>query len=332
MVTISLERGADKVVAYCGGAQPGELVVVVTDAERPGKVATALMDAATMLGAKAELQVIPSDGLAGGEPPPPVAARIIRADLVIFATTRIMFYSEAAHRARARGARVITLTGCDVRTLTEGGIEVDFRAQRAACDEVCRALTGAKQAIVTSPGGTRLHFDLTQREATANYGFCEGPGSASGVPDIEAYIAPVEGSCKGTLVIDGSTSVTGLVDDPIVLEVANGHVITISGSRSADVLCSRLQAAEDPNAYIVAEFAIGLNPCARVVGNIIEDEGAYGTGHFALGDNRRFGGATHCSQHVDMVYFKPTILLDGTALMEAGRLAAGTRVVQRRQC
>lgn len=317
---ISLAQGAHKAMVDCGQAAAGEFVLIVSDDLRPGAVGRALAKAARDMGSNVEIAQMPSGGVAGGEPPHDISERMLKADLVVFATTRIMFYAEATHQARLRGARIITLTGCDVTTLTEGGIEADFRGERETCDWVTECLTVATSAQITSPAGTDLSLRLDDRKAVANYGFCDGPGSASGVPDIEAYIAPLEGTCSGRLVVDGSTSVTGLVDEPIVLRILAGRVASIEGGDSARVLRERLAEVNEPDALTVAEFAIGLNRSARVVGNIIEDEGSYGTGHFALGDNRRFGGQSVCSQHIDLVYRHPTVQLDDVALMMLGQL------------
>ena len=71
---------------------------------------------------------------------------------------------------------------------------------------------------------------------------------------------------------------------------------------------------------VVAEFAIGLNPCATPTGSIVIDEGIYGTGHFALGSNTGFGGNNVCPQHLDLVYEKPTIYLDESLFMKDGVL------------
>jgi len=50
-------------------------------------------------------------------------------------------------------------------------------------------------------------------------------------------------------------------------------------------------------------------------------EGVYGTGHVAVGNNTNVvGGQNWASIRFDYVFFAPTITLDGTTLMDAGRL------------
>jgi len=64
-----------------------------------------------------------------------------------------------------------------------------------------------------------------------------------------------------------------------------------------------------------------LNPAALVRGQIVEDEGAYGIAHVALGNNTKFVGGTNWAPiHFDYVFLKPMITLDGRALMPEGRL------------
>ena len=66
--------------------------------------------------------------------------------------------------------------------------------------------------------------------------------------------------------------------------------------------------------FNVAEFGIGLNPKAKVTGNVLEDEKARDTAHIAFGNNKSFGGIVSCQCHLDFVFFNPSILLDGARI------------------
>lgn len=89
--------------------------------------------------------------------------------------------------------------------------------------------------------------------------------------------------------------------------------------RPANRLIKILKAA-GPKAYNLAEFGIGTNPKARLIGNVLEDEKVLGTCHVAFGDNSTFGGKVLAGIHVDGILLKPTIKLDGKTVMEKGRL------------
>lgn len=99
-----------------------------------------------------------------------------------------------------------------------------------------------------------------------------------------------------------------VISEPIILEVEKGSVVSIEGGDQARKLQDFLSEVNDPNAYQVAEIAVGMNPECRVTGNIIEDEGAYGTCHIALGNNNSsFGGLVDVPVHIDLLEWKPVI-------------------------
>jgi leucyl aminopeptidase (aminopeptidase T) len=315
---ISLEEGARKVVEVCARVRPHERVLVLTDSERPPEVARALLGAIAAVGAEGDLAEMPSGGPAGGEPPDEVLPAIARADVVLTPTTRVMYHSKAAHGVAARGGRVLSLTMCGRTTLTEGAIEADFEGLEQLCLGLCAKLDAAREIRITSPAGTEITASLHSRNATGNTAILRGPG-VQGCPTVEAFIAPVEDSANGTLVIDGSTSF-GLVDQPIVIRIADGAAISIEGGTAAAKVLREVEDSATSESRTLAEIAIGLNPAARVIGNLIEDEGAYGTGHFALGRNVSFGGQSSAPIHIDMVYFKPSVWLDGARILADGVL------------
>jgi leucyl aminopeptidase (aminopeptidase T) len=161
---------------------------------------------------------------------------------------------------------------------------------------------------------------LEGRSAVSNTGMVTHPGARSGVPTIEAYIAPVEGTAEGIAVIDGSIGALGLVAAPVTITFAGGRAVTFGGGAEAQALRGFVERAGGAGASMLAELGIGLNPQARVVGRIIEDEGTYGTCHIALGSNVHFGGRLDVPFHLDMVMWRPDIRVDGRVLMEGGRL------------
>jgi len=53
---------------------------------------------------------------------------------------------------------------------------------------------------------------------------------------------------------------------------------------------------------------------------VLEDEKVLSTCHVAFGDNSTFGGRVRAGIHVDGIFLRPTIKLDGKIIMEGGRL------------
>lgn len=303
--------GARRIITVCAGVQPGERVAVLVDDDERGDVARALVDAAAAAGAEATLRRL--------DPAVPVPQDLLAQDVLIGATSASIYHTELGRVAAADGARVLAVTGCDEATLREGAIEADFVALEPLALDLAERLGRASEIEVSSPRGLRLRAALTQRDGYACTGRATTPGSRTGCPDIEAYIAPLEQSVEGTVVVDGSSTQFGLVDGPIQIDVVGGRAQDVRGGKHAALLRGLFEQHGDA-ARCFAEFGFGLNPCARVIGKIIEDEATYGTGHVAFGTNESFGGANQASVHIDLVYWHPTVRLDGAVVMRDGVL------------
>jgi len=76
----------------------------------------------------------------------------------------------------------------------------------------------------------------------------------------------------------------------------------------------------DKDANNIAEFAIGTNPKARLVGNLAEDKKLEGSVHIAIGDNHVLGGKITSNIHLDGMVLNPTVELDGERVIRNGKL------------
>jgi leucyl aminopeptidase (aminopeptidase T) len=317
---LELAEGARKIVEVCAGVVPGERVLIITDTGIPPSVAESLAAAAKAIARDVKVMVMPPLEMPGEEPSHVIAGAMGGADVIFTPTTQTLGHSAALAAALKRGARCIVLTACTEETLTSGGIEADFPALKPLVDLVAERFNGAGRVHVTSPGGTDLRLDVTGRKAASCSGICRTPGQMIGIPDLEVYIAPIEDRTEGRIVIDAAMTGIGLMEHPVTIEVEKGRVRSIYGGKEAERLRALLDKANDSACQVIAELAIGLNPRGRVRGVIIEDEGVYGTGHFALGNNSGFGGMNQAPIHFDMVYLAPTITFGDKVFMRRGRL------------
>lgn len=319
MKNMELARGARTVVELNAGVKPGEKVLILTDTGIEESIAEALAAAAKAAEAEVTVMITSPGKKPGEEPNPLVAAAMSAADVIISPTTRTIYHTDAATRALENGGRIVTLTEITEKILISGGIEADFVGLQPRVAYAKELFEKGGKVHVTTEAGTDLTLDMTGRFCTACTGLCE-PGQKIGIPELEVFVAPLEGTTNGTLVVDACSSGIGLMENPMVLKIENGKVVSIEGGKEADRLKSILKDSGDENSYNIAEFAIGLNDRAKVIGDIIEDEGVYGTGHFAVGNNVHFGGVNYAPIHLDMVYFYPTIEIDGKTIMEKGVL------------
>jgi hypothetical protein len=155
-----------------------------------------------------------------------------------------------------------------------------------------------------------------------------GDGAWGNVPSGETYIAPIEGSAEGTIVINGS--LPGLVIEPgeeMILTFEWGRLTQVrpSDGPSArwlhETQIAKAQAAGDLEWSRLAEIGVGMNPVVtRLSGNMLLDEKAAGTAHIALGTNVFMGGTVYSTIHCDLVTRQPTLLIDGEVVVERGKL------------
>ena len=199
---------------------------------------------------------------------------------------------------------------------------MDFLAVKPVVDKVGFYYEKGRKISYKTPAGTDITASIASRPVCLNDGLSHKGGQKNGIPTLEVFIAPVEESVNGKIVVDASCSggVGKIVDKPIEITVVNGKATEITGGVEAEKLKKILASAGTDAVYQVAELAIGLNPYCRITGNIVEDEGKYGTCHMALGSNTGFYGKNFAPLHIDMVQYAPTIVIDGTVICENGEL------------
>lgn len=165
-----------------------------------------------------------------------------------------------------------------------------------------------------------------QRLPVASDGIIQD-GVWGNVPSGETYIAPIEGSGEGSVVINGS--IPGLVIQPeqeIILYFEKGRLAKFDpqdNSAAQWLYQTQIKKAEeknDPNWSYLAEIGIGVNPAVKqLTGNMLFDEKCYGTAHLALGLNAFMGGTIKATIHCDMIVKNPSILIDGKMILDHGR-------------
>ena len=240
---------------------------------------------------------------------------------------------------------------------------IDYKELQARCASLTEIFKGAVSVRVTAPGGTDLVVPVNGRALMADDGDFSKPGTGGNIPAGEVFISPVVGGsqlkdadgkvleqqsdgCEGTIVYDGSMTFSdgdSILETPITCKVEKGFVTDISGGAEARRLLKTIMEAElrpfvlekegklpqgqaavyKKNARNIGELGIGLNPAANITGNMLEDEKAFHTCHFAIGEN--YDNDAPSLIHLDGVVREPTIVLtygDGTTrtILENGVL------------
>ena len=309
-----LDRAVHAVVHECLAVKEGEEALVVCNPVTQN-MGERLREEAANAGADAVLTVISERPSHGAEPPRSVAAAMAAADVLMAPTVQSLSHTAARKRATDAGARCATLPGVTEEMLARV-MSADMEGLRRKGQAVAEALDRASQARITDANGTELSLDLSGREAIPDAGELTERGAFGNLPCGESFISPVGG--EGTLVIDGSLAGLGLVDEPVELVVEGGHLTSARGG--AGMAFMELLTVHGEDATTIAELGVGTNEKAILTGEVLEDEKIQGTCHIAFGASAGIGGTVQVPVHLDCVVMKPTLELDGEALVRDGEL------------
>ncbi len=301
-------RAVEIIIRRCLGYRKGESLLIVCDG-KTRELARKFYGKAQTLGAEPVLMEMPERKTHGEEPPAPVAGALKKADLALLLTSKSLSHTKARKEATKRcGTRIASLPGV-TEAMLKRAIPVDYGALRRRAARISSILTEGKRVEIYTERGTSLTMSIRGRSGFADDGSYRTSGSFGNLPAGEACVGPCEGTADGRLVVDGSMPLTGRLGRPLEIIIKKGYAQNIPVAQMAPLVRSLGRCA-----LSVAELGIGLNPKAKVTGNVLEDEKAIGTAHIALGNNESFGGRVSCPSHLDFVFFDPVIVIDGVRL------------------
>ena len=192
------------------------------------------------------------------------------------------------------------------RHMLTGAMGVDWEKMAKRTAGIAERVNECENIEINTPNGTSVRFSRKGREAKEDTGILTEPGSFSNLPAGEVYLAPLEGSAEGRLVLEWAP--TRKLDTPVTIYIEKGKAVKIEGNEPfVEYLEEKL--SEDRKNRNIAELGIGTNDKAARPDNILESEKILGTIHIALGDNSSFGGKVSTPFHQDFVFFRPTVTL-----------------------
>ena len=225
-------------------------------------------------------------------------------------------------------------------------VPIDYPLLRKRCTHLKKIMDAGEKVHVTSPGGTDVEIIIKGRVTDMDDGDFTKGGLGGNLPAGEVYISPTLDASNGLIAFDGSISSHDgeiIIEKTIDCKIENGFVTDVSGGKDAEKLLESINVGEQMardyaakgaipadmldhyimNARHIGELGIGLNPEARIVGNMLEDEKVLSTCHFAVGAN--YDDDAKAMIHLDGLVKNPTIVVydkDGksTMIMEAGKL------------
>ncbi len=258
----------------------------------------------------------------------PVISALASSALVVDVTVEGLLHSMELPRILAGGARVLMISNEHPevleRLMPDEKLEAKVRAGM-------RLLRGAQAMRVSSPAGTDLTVHLKDARVGGVWGYTAKPGTVAHWPGGLCLAFPATNSVNGRLVMapgDINLTFKRYIREPITLTVENDYVTRIEGrGLDAELMRSYLAAWGDREAYAVSHVGWGMNPAARWEAMTFYDRRDFnGTelrafaGNFLYSTGANEVAGRYTLGHFDLPCRGCTIALDGTAIVQEGRL------------
>jgi len=306
-------EAAKKLIVNCMGTKEDETLLIVAD-EKTSELGYGFAVAGRECGFNTTYVEAPAQ--TKGEPPAPVAAAMEAADVEFLLTSMSYSHVKARVAATEKGARVASMPMLTTH-IAENFLDADYPFIKKVSEQLADLLTKAKEVRVVTEKGTDITFSVDGRDALADTGQLTEKSAIGNLPAGEAFIAPLENVGDGKIVVDGCIAYLGPVKDDVILTLKDGNIVSIEGDKSAADLKEFLE-DKDGESKGIAEFGIGTNPGAKIIGHPLVDEKVWGTIHIAFGMNSTIGGTRDSNIHYDCIINEPTIWIDDVKVMDKG--------------
>lgn len=187
-------------------------------------------------------------------------------------------------------------------------LTVDCKELKEECARIGTRLEGKEEIAIYTGDNNVLKLNINKRKWNKD----DGRGD---IPYGEVYIAPVEDSVNGRILIP-QVGLEGITLRDVLLEFENGKIISCSENSLVEFI-KHFPGDSD----VIAEFGIGLNDKIKeFVGCSLIDEKRKGTAHIAIGMNNMFGGNNESPLHMDFIFIPEKIEIDDAIIMRKDNL------------
>jgi 2,5-dihydroxypyridine 5,6-dioxygenase len=319
---LELAKAANILVRDMLKVKEGENVLIYGDTSSDEAVLKAVAEAVHVAGATPVVVVFETKPEVDMPPPKPLAAAMKQADVIVEFAKMYLIHTEAYREALKAGARAMCLSGIDTGSLVRCIGRVYYPYMVALGDKLSNLVAKGNKMRITNSSGTDISFENGGRKIFHFTGVAEKPGTSYMLGGQVGW-CPLEDTINGTLVIDGSIwppAELGLLKAPVTLTVKEGKIKKIEGGAEARIFEKWLKSFNDPHMFNIAHICFGINPGARLTGNITEDERVFGAIVWGIGDQvDEIGGkAGHAKAHTDGVMLTPSVWIDEVLIEKDG--------------
>ena len=302
---------AQKAMIHVLKMKEEDIVLVVTD-DHTKREGQAFYTAANEFGCTTHLYLLPENNRPLLEIPSELSSLILGKTIVLNVFKGMA--EETPFRVKlidriltTKSVRVGHCPGITKSMMIEGPMNIDYGKLVTAANEMITSFTNAKHVHITAPGGTDIILCIEDRGFSTDAQLVDESHIAN-LPCGEVWCGPVETMGDGLIVCDGSIGDVGKVSKPLKIFVEKGKISKIESEDQKLIKDVELLISIDEEAKIIGELGIGLNPGAKLSGNLLEDEKALQTAHIAFGNNEDMeGGQNKSKTHRDFLFYKPTM-------------------------
>jgi len=228
--------------------------------------------------------------------------------------------------------RYLCLAGSDVDLLVRNIGRVDMPTLNKLMDRTSEMLKKSKHIRFTTSVGTDIEFDMPKTEdGQHDPNYKVGTELASGIADKpgshmmcgQLAFSPKMDTINGKLVLDGSlvygNLAGGIIREPIILTIKAGEIVKVEGGREAKEFEKTMKSYNHPQMLRLAHTAIGLNPGAKLTGNMLEDERFWGSTEWGIGNIDPMlisPDGVDAPGHCDAICLNTSVYLDGKLFMK----------------
>ncbi len=312
-----LEKAIYKIFFDCLKLTPVDSCLILVD-EATSDLGHLFFEKAKKSKAEVALLKIKSPTLRSLEPAPPILNMMKQMSAILSFTNYSLIHSNALKQVCHNGARVLCLLPISEECLTRA-VNTNFDFIHKKSRKLSDLFSIGRRIRLTTAAGTDLTIPIARHKGLANTGIVSNPGMFCVLPSGEANVIPDRRGTKGVLVVDGSITSIGILNQPIVIHIKEGYAYQITGGEKVTRLRKILKPFGKQSRNI-AEFGIGTNPNAILSGISFEDEKVLGTAHIALGNPEYEGGIKRKNIHLDLILQKPTVEIDQRVVVQNGNL------------
>lgn len=325
-----LAKAARVLVEELMGLKAGETFVITADTLSNERIVNATAAAAHAIGAKPMvIWTATPDGpgpmVDDFLPSECIKAALAKADAWIEFNWMYILYSDisiSSFKANNK-LRELVLPCMDEDVFIRMFAKTEFEPLKAFMEAVTAKTLAAREIRLTS----KLGMDVTFKNVPGWPISCDTGHALT--PGIHQLAGQIGWECdfdsvNGVIVFDGSlVPQIGIVDEPVKVHMKDGEIIKIEGGAKAREWERFLKDFNDPQMFRVSHVCYGFHPGAKMAGFLGEDERVWGCtqwGFGSIGPCPKYPDGLLAASHTDGVSLNTTVYLDGTMIMENGKM------------